>query len=121
MFTQFLFNVISCLIFSRVVRGFEAYHDQYEESYVARIGLLHLDLNRCFVLSHKDAAISLRLPIPLWSAQGWIWGKLHIGYVTCLGEEQFRQPGFHIRWHKSLPKVVYGQAYPPDDDDDFPF
>jgi hypothetical protein len=112
MFKQYLFNLISRLIFSHAACGYEEYHGQCEDAYAAHIGLLHLELNRCFVLDHRDATISLHIPA--------YWGKLHLGYVICLGDDQIRQPGFYIRWHKPLPKVVYGRSQA-DPDNPIPF
>jgi hypothetical protein len=125
MFTQRLFNhsaslmtgLVSHLIFSRWARGYEEHHGACEDAYTAHIGLLHLEVNRCFVLDHDDAFVCIRIPIPLRQAQGWHWGKLHLGYVICLGEDEIRQPGFYTHWQKPLlrlrsaqvPKVVYGQ------------
>lgn len=121
MFTQRVFNLVSRLIFSRWARGYEEHHGACEDAYAARIGPLHLEVNQCFVLDHDDAFISLRIPTP--------WGKLHLGYVICLGADEIRRPGFYSHWQKRLlrlrsaqvPKVVYGQAYSPADDDYFPF
>ena len=79
----------------------------------AFFGPLHLEINQCFVLDHDDTFISIRIPAP--------WGKLHLGYEICLGADEIRQPGFYNHWQKRLPKVVYGQACPPADDEYFPF
>lgn len=129
MFVQRLFDhsaelmagLVFRLIFSRWARGYEEHHGACEDAYAAHIGPLHLEVNRCFVLDHDDAFISIRIPTP--------WGKLHLGYVVCLGEDEIRQPGFYVHWQKRLlrprsaqvPKVVYGQACPPADDEYFPF
>jgi len=102
MFAQRLFNLVSHLIFSRWARGYEEHHGACEDAYAAHSGLLHLEVNRCFVLDHDDAFISIRIPTP--------WGKLHLGYVICLGEDEIRKPGFYTYWQKRLPKVVYGEA-----------
>ena len=110
MFSQRLFNLVSHLIFSRWARGYEEHHGACEDAYAARLGMLHLEVNRCFVLDHDDAFISIRIPAPLRQAQGWLWGKLHLGYVVCLGEDEIRQPGFYTYWQKQLPKVVYGKV-----------
>lgn len=110
MFAQRLFNLVSRLIFSRWARDYEEHHESCEDAYAARLGLLHLEVNRCFVLDHDDAWISVRIPTPLRHAQGWLWGKLHLGYVVCLGEDEIRRPGFYTHWQKRLPKVVYGQG-----------
>ncbi|MCZ7673820.1 MAG: hypothetical protein M5U34_45225 [Chloroflexi bacterium] len=117
MFSQRLFNLVSRLIFSRWAHGYEEHHGSCEDAYAARLGPIHLEINRCFVLDHDDAFISIRIPTPLRHAQGWHWGKLHLGYVVCLGEDEIRQPGFYAHWWKPLPKVVYGQA---DDSPDLP-
>ena len=113
MFAQQLFKLVRWFIFSRWVRGYEEHHGACEDAYVARLGPLHLEINECFVLDHDDAFISVRIPTPR--------GKLHLGYVVCLGEDEIRRPGFYIRWWKRLPKVVYGEARLPDSNDDFPF
>ena len=102
MFARRLFNLVSRLIFSRWARGYEEHHGSCEDAYAAHIGPLHLEINRCFVLNHDDAWISVRIPT--------LWGKLHLGYVVCLGEDEIRQPGFYTHWQKRLPKVVYGQG-----------
>lgn len=102
MFSQRVFNLVSHLIFSRWAHGYEEHHGTCEDAYAARLGPIHLEINRCFVLDHDDAFISIRIPTP--------WGKLHLGYVVCLGEDEIRQPGFYAHWWKPLPKVVYGQG-----------
>ncbi len=110
MFARRLFNLVSRLIFSRWARGYEEHHGSCEDAYAAHIGPLHLEVNRCFVLDHDDAFISIRIPIPTRHERGWLWGKLHLGYVVCLGEDEIRRPGFYTHWQKPLPKVVYGQG-----------
>ncbi len=128
MFMQHLFNLVCRLIFSRWARDYEEHHGQYENAYAARLGPLHLEVNRCFVLEHDDAFISIRVPIPVRHAQsqrrasrgGWLWGKLHLGYVVCLGEDELRQPGFYAYLPRPLPKFQPGQAIC-DPDDEFPF
>ncbi|MCA9960890.1 MAG: hypothetical protein KC443_17740, partial [Anaerolineales bacterium] len=89
MFRQYLFNWISRLIFRR---GYEEHHGQCEDAYAARLGPLHLEINRCFVLNHEDAFVSLCLPLPMQRANSssWGWGKLFVGYVVCLGEDEIR-------------------------------
>jgi hypothetical protein len=136
MFAQRLFNhsaelmagLISRLIFSRWARGYEEHHGSCEDAYVARLGPLHLEVNRCFVLDHDDAFISLRVPTPIRQAQsprrasrgGWLWGKLHLGYVVCLGEDEIRRPGFYTYLQKPLPKLRPEQSTF-SSDDEFPF
>jgi hypothetical protein len=110
MFARRLFNLVSRLIFSRWACDYEEHHGSCEDAYAARLGLLHLEVNRCFVLDHDDAWISVRIPTPLRHAQGWHWGTLHLGYVVCLGEDEIRQPGFYTHCQKWLPKVVYDQG-----------
>lgn len=121
MVTQRVFNhsaalmagLVSRLIFSRWARGYEEHHGACEDTSAAHIGPLHLEVNRCFVLDHEDAWISIRIPT--------LWGKLHLGYVICLGEDAIRQPGFFVHWQKRLPNVVHSQAYPPATDEYIPF
>ena len=112
MFAQRLFNLVSRLIFSRWARGYEEHHGACEDAYAARLGPLHLAVNRCFVLDHDDAFISIRVPIPR--------GKLHLGYVVCLGADEIRQPGFYGYLQKPLPRVQPGQAVL-GSDEEFPF
>lgn len=102
MFAQRLFNLVSRLISSRWAHGYEEYHGACEDAYAARLGPLHLEVNRCFVLDHDDAFISLRVPT--------LWGKLHLGYVVCLGEDEIRRPGFYTYLQKPLPKLRPGQS-----------
>jgi hypothetical protein len=102
MLAQHVFNFISRLIFSRWARGYQEHHGACEDAYAAHIGPLHLEINRCFVLDHHDAFISIRIPTPR--------DKLHLGYVVCLGEDEIRQPGFYVHLWKPLPKAVYGQG-----------
>jgi len=114
-------GLISRLIFSRWARRYEEHHGACEDAYAAHIGPLHLEVNRSFVLDHHDARISIHIPTPR--------GKLQLGYVACLGEDEIRQPGFYVHWQKRLlrlrsaqaPKVVYEQTYTPADDEYFPF
>jgi len=118
MFARRLFNhsaslmagLVSRLIFSRWACGYEEHHGSCEDAYAAHIGPVHLEINRCFVLDHDDAFISICIPIPTRHERGWLWGKLHLGYVVCLGEDEIRRPGFYAHWQKPLPKVVYGQG-----------
>jgi len=102
MFAQRLFNLVSRLIFSRWARGYEEHHGACEDSCAARLGLLYLEINRCFVLDHDDAFISLRIPT--------LWGKLHLGHVACLGEDEIRRPGFYTYLQKPFPKFRSGQS-----------
>ena len=112
MFAQRLFNLVSQLIFSRWARGYEEHHGSCVDAYAARVGPLHLEVNRCFVLDHDDAFISIRVPVPR--------GKLHLGYVVCLGEDEIRQPGFYAYLQKPLPTFQPGQAVL-GSDEEFPF
>lgn len=113
MFTQRVFNLVSRLIFSRWARGYEEHHGACEDAYAARIGPLHLEVNQCFVLDHDDAFISLRIPTP--------WGKLHLGYVICLGADEIRRPGFYSHWWPRRPQSGYGPTRSPVDTDSIPF
>lgn len=102
MFARRLFSLIAHLIFSRWARDYKEHYGSCETAYAAQLGLLHLEVNQCFVLNHDDAWISVRIPTP--------WGKLHLGYVVCLGEDEIRQPGFYTHWQKRRPKVMCGQG-----------
>jgi len=125
MFVQGLFNhsaelvagLISRLIFSRWARDYEEHHGACEDSYAARLGPLHLEVSQCFVLDHDDASISIRLPIYAAPAPR---GKLRLGYVICLGEDELRRPGFYAYLQKPLPRLQSGQAVF-GSDEGFPF
>ena len=112
MFAQRLFNLVSRLIFSRWARDYEEHHGACEDAYAAWLGPLHLEVNRCFVLDHGDAFISIRVPTPS--------GKLHLGYVVCLGEDEIRRPGFYAYLQRPLPRFQPGQAVF-GSDEEFPF
>lgn len=137
MFVQRVFNhsavlmagLVSRLIFSRWARGYEEHHGACEDAYAAHIGPLHLEVNQCFVLDHHDAYVGVRIPTLHRSNGRWQWGRLHLGYRFCQGDEQVRQTGVDVYWFRPLlrlrsaqvPKVAYGKASPPADDEYFPF
>ncbi|MCI0581142.1 MAG: hypothetical protein L0332_15535, partial [Chloroflexi bacterium] len=60
----------------------------------ARLGPLHLEINECLGLDHRDAFITLQPRTP--------WGVLHLGYVVCLGEDEIRRPGFYCYRFKPI-------------------
>jgi hypothetical protein len=111
-------GLVARLIFSRWARDYEEHHGQCEDAYAARLGPLHLEINRCFVLDHEDAFISVRIPTPIRRDQNrhgagrgsWGWSTLHLGYVICLGEDEIRRPGFYVYRPKPLPRFQPGQA-----------
>jgi hypothetical protein len=70
---------------------YEEHHSSTEDSYTARLGPLHLEVNDCFVLDHADASLSLQLRTP--------WGRVTAGLMACLGEEPVRRPGLFIDRH----------------------
>jgi len=114
MFTQYLFNQISRLIFSRWARDYKEYHGRCEDTWMARFGPLHLELNQGIVLDHDDTAVYLHIPM--------LWGRLHVGYMVCLGEDEIRQPGFHLHWWpRRLPALDNKTVQPANSDDDCPF
>jgi len=121
MFAQYVFNLVSRLIFSRWARDYEEHHDSCEDVYAARLGPLHLEINHCFVLDHDDAYIGIQFPTLHRGDGRWQWGRLYLGYRVCQGEEQVRETGFCTFWSRPLPKVVYGKACSPDGDEYFPF
>ena len=121
MLAQRLFNSISHLIFSRWSRDYEEHHGSCEDAYAARLGFLHLEINRCTVLEHDDAYVGIRLSTLHRQAGGWRRGQLYLGYRICLGAEQVRDTGFCSFWSRPLPKVVYGQAIDNPDLPDIPF
>ena len=96
MLSKYTFNVVSCLMTCRWARDYTVHNGRCEDASYARIGLLHVEANHCFVLDHDDARIYLQLPTP--------WGKLRVGYVVCRGEEQIRQPEFYTNWQRTIRK-----------------
>jgi hypothetical protein len=108
MFDRLLFNLMACLIVSRWARGYEEHHGACEENCAARLGPLHLEANYCFVLDHDDASVSVRVRGP--------WGRMHLGYVVCLGQDPVRRPGFFLYQEKPLPRYRPGSpAVAPDE------
>jgi hypothetical protein len=105
MFDQLFFNLVEWLVRRRWATGYTAHDGRCEESRAAHLGPLELELNYCFVLDHRDAAVSFAAPT--------FWGWLRVGYRACLGEEQIRQPGFWL-W---LPKPL--SAHKPEPSDDY--
>lgn len=89
MFTESIFSLITHLMTSRWAQERNEHHSPYEDSVIARLGPFRLSANYCFVLDHRDANVSLTLPLP--------GGKLHLSYTVCQGEEQVRQPGWNVR------------------------
>ena len=104
MFSQLFFNLVERLVRCRWATNHTAHDGRCEESRTARLGPLQLELNYCFVLDHRDAAVSLTAPT--------FWGRLRVGCMVCLGEEQVRQPGFFL----CLPKPLSANKPEPGDD-----
>ena len=119
---QQMFRLIARLISSRWACSHELYLGAYEDACAARLGPLHLEVNQSFVLDHEDASVSLHLPLPSrWlGSTGRSWGKLHLGYRVCLGEEVIRRPGFYTYLHKPLVSIRPAQAAP-GQDEEIPF
>lgn len=113
MFAQCLFTLVSRVICSRWVRDYAEQHWPCEDAYTARLSVLHLEVNRCFVLDHDDAGISTHLPVLIRHAQSWHWSRLYLGYVVCLGAETIRQPGYYRRWDKRLLQLTNLEASQP--------
>jgi hypothetical protein len=89
--SRLFYQLVCRLIWCRLARDYAEYHGSTEDSYTARIGPLHLEVNDCFVLDHADASMSLQLQTP--------WGGVSAGLMACLGEEQVRRPGLFVdRW-----------------------
>ena len=84
-----IFSLITRLITSRWAREHSEHHSPYEDSVTARLGPCRLSANYCFVLDHRDAGVSLTLPLP--------GGKLHLSYIVCLGKEPIRPSGWAAR------------------------
>jgi hypothetical protein len=104
MFSQLFFNLVERLVRCRWATDYTAHDGRCEESRAARLGPLQLELNDCFVLDHRDAAVSLTAPT--------FWGRLRVGCMVCLGEEQVRQPGFFL----CLPQPLSARKAQPSDD-----
>jgi hypothetical protein len=86
--SRLFYQLVCRLIWCRLARDYQEYHASTEDSYVARLGPLHLEVNDCFVLDHADASLSLQLKTP--------WGRVTAGVMTCIGEEQVRRPGLFV-------------------------
>jgi hypothetical protein len=119
----FLFTLIYRLLFSRWAGDYDEQHSAWEGSYSGRLGPLHLDLNDCFVLDHRDAAISLCLPYPCRERAGgrWgrrRWGQVRLSYVVALGQEQIRPSGWSLCLSRPRAHLVYGRL---DDSPHLPF
>ena len=92
MVTERVFTLISRLVFSRWARHYDEHHGPYEEACAANLGPLRLSANYYFVLDHRDAVVSLTLPLP--------GGKLHLSYTVCLGDEPIRPSGWRAWWQR---------------------
>ena len=119
----FLFNLIHRLLFSRWAVDYNEQHSAWEGSYSGRLGPLHLDLNDCFVLDHRDAAISLCLPCPCREQVAgrlgrWRWGQVRLSYTVALGHEQIRPSGWSSYLSRPLARVVGDRL---DDNPHIPF
>ena len=86
--SQQFYALVCRLIAGRLARDYTEHHGSTEDSYVARIGPLQLEVNDCFVLDHADATMSLQLRTP--------WGRVTAGVMACLGAEQVRRPGLFV-------------------------
>ena len=115
----FLFTLIYRLLFSRWARDYSEHHDSCEDAYSGRIGPFRLDVNECFVLDHRDAAIGLCLPCPCREQTGrWCWGQVRLSYTVSLGEEQIRPSGWSFCLSRPPVHLVYGRL---DDNPHLPF
>ncbi len=92
MLNERIFQLITRLMTSRWARHGDEHHSPYEDAGTAVLGPFRLCTNDCFVLDHRDASISLALPLP--------GGKLHLSYTACLGEEMIRQAGWSAWWQR---------------------
>lgn len=95
MLNEQIFHLITRLMNSRWTRHDDEQHSPYEDACTAVLGPFRLDANTCLVLDHRDATISLAMPMP--------GGKLHLSYTACLGEEPVRQSGWSGWWQRPLP------------------
>ena len=107
MFTERIFNLIIGLMSCRWVSGYDEHHSPYEDAYLVNLGPLRLSASYCFVLDHRDASVSLTLPLP--------GGMLHLSYTACLGEEQIRQSGWRVWWqrpYRPTPPTASADEFP---------
>jgi hypothetical protein len=111
MFTQYLFILVTRLVFSRLARGHIEHHGACETAHAAHIGPLCLEVNQSHVLDHEDVVIGTQLPT--------FWGKLDVVYRVCRGEDQIRKPGFDIVWWPTVNRNRPKQTAVPEED--FPF
>ena len=95
MLNERIFTLITRLIYGRWARHYDEHHSPYEDSTMASLGPFRLSANECFVLDHRDAGVSLTLPLP--------GGKLHLSYTACLGEEPVRWAGWSVWWQRPFP------------------
>jgi hypothetical protein len=119
----FLFTLIYRLLLSRWAGDYDEQHSAWEGSYSGRLGPFHLDLNDCFVLDHRDAAISLCLPCPCRERVGGRWGRWRLGqvrlsYAVALGQEQIRPSGWSLCLSRPPVHLVYDRL---DDSPHLPF
>ena len=107
MLSERIFTLIHFLLFSRWARHYDEHHSPYEDAYLASLGPFRLSANDCFVLDHRDAGVSLTLPLP--------GGKLHLSYTVCLGQEPIRQSGWRA-WRqrpvRPTPPAASDEAWP---------
>jgi hypothetical protein len=118
-----LFTLIYRLLFSRWTADYDERHSAWEGSYCGRLGPFHLDLNDCFVVDHRDAAVSLNLPCPCreqavgrWGR--WGWGQVRLSYAVALGQEQIRPSGWSCYLSRPPVHLVYDRL---DDSSHLPF
>ena len=98
MLNKQIFHLITRLMTSRWARHGDEHHSPYEDACTAVLGPFRLAANYCFVLDHRDASISLALPMP--------GGKLHLSYTVCLGEEPVRQAGWSAWRQRPFPSTL---------------
>jgi hypothetical protein len=106
MLTERIFTLITRLMTSRWARHYDEHHSPYEDCTMASFGPFQLTANYCFVLDHRDAGVSLTLPLP--------GGKVYLSYTVCLGEEPIRQSGWRAWWQRP-----YRPTPPPAPADEF--
>ncbi|MBK7918067.1 MAG: hypothetical protein IPJ94_17785 [Chloroflexi bacterium] len=92
MLPERIFTLITRLIYGRWTRHYDEHHSPYEDSTLASLGPFRLSANYCFVLDHRDAGVSLTLPLP--------GGRLHLSYTVCLGDEPIRPSGWRVWWQR---------------------
>ena len=94
MLNKQIFHLITRMMDSRWARYDDECRDPYQIC-TAVLGPFRLDANYSLILDHKDATISVALPLP--------GSKLHLSYTACLNGEPVRWAGWSVWWQRPFP------------------